>query len=210
MLSCKKNQDGVDMGYAYFPTDSGNMVTYQVEEIFHDIDLIPAHDTSKFQIKEVVGELFLDDAGNEAHKIYRYKRGSETDAWVLKDVWSFNRLTTRLEIVEENVRFVDFVFTPTLNKSWDKNGKNTQDAVLSNFLTVNKPFEINSFQFDSTSIVSHQNFTSFVDHMVEYDIFAKGIGKIKAVHKNLVIDNFDTLDIKKGTEVSYQVIAFSN
>ncbi len=198
------------MGYAYFPNDSGTTIVYQVNEIFHDVDLVPAHDTNTYQIKSVVGELYIDESGSEAHKLYRYRRENENEAWALKDVWNFKRLNTRLEIVEENVRFVDFIFSPGTNKSWDKNSKNSLEAVLSNFLTVNKAMTVNNFHFDSTCIVSHQKFTSFVDHIVEYDVFAKNVGKIQSVYKNLVIDNFDTLAIQKGKEISYEVIAFSN
>ncbi|MDX1349029.1 MAG: hypothetical protein R3279_02215 [Putridiphycobacter sp.] len=208
-VACKKKQTALDLGYNYVPLDSGITTIFQVRDIFHDVALIPAHDTNYYQIKTVVGESYEDDEGIIAHKIYRYRRETSVDSWTVKDVWTLRNTGTRIEITEENLRLIDFVFAPSITKTWDANALNEFEAKNSVFKSVHKPFKQNAFSFDSTCVVSHQAFTSFIDHNVEYDVFAKGLGKIHSVHKELTIDNFDTLDIQKGFEITYELIDFS-
>ena len=209
LIACKKNKTEIDLGYKYVPLDSGLTTIYQVRDIFHDVDLIPAHDTNYYQIKTIVSESYIDEVGDEAFKLKRFFRNNEQEAWQIKDVWTLKNTGSRIEIVEENIRLIDFVFAPSLTKTWDANALNEFDAKNSQFMAVNKVFTINQFSFDSTCTVSHQAFTSFVDHDVEYDVFAKGVGKVYSIVKELTIDNFDTLDIKKGLEIEYRLIDYT-
>jgi hypothetical protein len=52
----------------------GAYVVYDVVDIFHDIALLPAHDTDYYQIKEVIGEEELDGENQPYRKLYRYYR----------------------------------------------------------------------------------------------------------------------------------------
>ena len=208
-IACKKNSTEVDLGYSYVPLDSGITTIFQVRDIFHDEALFPAHDTNYYQIKSVVGESFLDDIGDKTHKIRRYYRATSQEAWQIKDVWTIKNTGNRIEIVEENNRIIDFVFAPSLDKNWNANALNEFDTKDSYFLSIDRPSTINSFFFESTCAISHQAFTSFVDHNVEQDVYAKGIGKVYSVLKELTIDNFDTLDISKGLEIEYRLIDYS-
>ncbi|MFK8038865.1 MAG: hypothetical protein AB8B74_11280 [Crocinitomicaceae bacterium] len=208
-MSCKKDKTGIDLGYDYVPSNEGLSITYQVRDIFHDIALVPANDTSYYQIKIEYGESFLDDAGGAVVKIRRFIREDSQAAWEVKDVWYTKNTGKRIEIIEENRRLIDFVFAPGLDESWDANALNTLASKESKFLYVHEPFNVTKYSFDSTCTVGHQDFTSFVDYNKEYDVFAKGIGKVYSVLKELTIDNFDTLDIVKGIEIEYKMIDYS-
>ncbi|MFK8044801.1 MAG: hypothetical protein AB8B72_04860 [Crocinitomicaceae bacterium] len=208
-FSCKKDEVEIDFGYDYVLLDSGLTIVYQVRDIFHDEALLPAHDTNYYQIKTVFSESFTDEVGDDAVKIRRFLRENDSLDWEIKDVWTVKNTVTRTEVVEENSRYIDFIFAPTLTKTWNANALNQFEEKSSRFKSVHQPFAVNGFKFDSACVVSHQEFTSFIGHNIEYDVFAKGIGKIYSVHKELRIDNFDTLDVKKGFEIEYQMIDFS-
>lgn len=211
LLSCKKDKvEAIDLGYNYVPLIEGKTLIYQVRDIFHDVALVPANDTNFYQIKTVVGESFIDEIGDTTFKMRRFIRADETVAWAVKDVWEVKNTGVRIEIVEENKRIIDFVFAPSLTKAWNANIMNDGPERDSKFTAVHRAFSTDLFSFDSTCTVSHQDFTSFVDHNIEYDIFAKNVGKVHSVHKELTIDNFDTLDIKKGFEIEYRLIDHSN
>lgn len=209
LFGCKKKQSVLDLGYSYVPLDSGITTVFQVRDIFHDQALVPAHDTNYYQIKLVISEAFIDDMGDTTYKIRRFYRENDQDAWAIKDVWNIKNTGQRIEVVEENLRLVDFVFAPSFDKAWDANLLNELPSKDSKFKLIHQPFTIGQYQFDSTCTVSHQNFTSFVDHNIEYDVFAKGVGKVYSVIKELTIDNFDTLDIKKGIEIEYRMIDYT-
>ena len=209
LLGCKKDKVVIDFNFDYVPIQSGLTLIYDVRDIFHDEALVPANDTNYYQIKTVVGESFIDDLNDTVYKLRRFIRQDPTEVWQIKDVWTIQNNGNRIELVEENLRLIDFVFPPSLNQRWDINALNNQDEKESQFLQVNVPFSINNFAFDSTCMVSHQDFLSLVDYNLEQDVFAKGIGKVYSNLKELTINNFDTLDIKKGIELEYRLIDYS-
>jgi len=209
VLSCNKSQNNIDLGHSYFPLYPELTRTYQVTEIFHDEALSPAHDTLVYQIKEVVGQPYTDDLGEQAFELFRYRKVVNGD-WEIKDVWSTKRTPQRGEVVEENRLIVKLGFGINNTTVWDANAFNGLDETESHYRTINQPFSINGFNFDSTCQVVHNELTSFVDHQVSYDIYAKHIGNIYSVHKDLIIDNFDTLDVKKGQELILELIDYSN
>ena len=63
-------------------------------------------------------------------------------------------------------------------------------------------------EYDSTVIVEKENFISFIDFKRNYDVYARNVGKIKSVYKDLSIDNSDTTDILKGAEIYYELIEY--
>ena len=45
----------------------------------------------------------------------------DTTAWLIKDIWFATRTATRLEVVEENLRFIKLVFPPYEEATWKGN-----------------------------------------------------------------------------------------
>ncbi len=209
LFSCKKDPpNSIIYGYEYFPTDSGHYVIYDVVDIFHDIVLEPAHDTNRYQIKEVIAESIVDNEGETVQKVRRYIRESDTMDWAIQDIWTMKRTATTGEVVEENDRFIKMVFAIAYNRSWDCNALNNEDGLDCYYESIYEPYKVGPISFDSTVIVEKQNFTSFIDFQRQYDVYARDIGKIKSVYKDLEIDNFDTTDIQKGAEIFYTLIDY--
>ncbi len=209
LLGCKKNNIEIDIGYDYVPIETGMTHVYQVRDIFHDEALVPANDTNYYQIKTVIGDFLINDANDTVYEFRRFFRTDDSQPWIIQDLWTIENTDNRILLVEENRKLIDFVFPPSLNQIWDANAFNNLEAKTSRFTRVNATFNMNDFSFDSACVVSHQNFSSFVDYNQEYDVFAKGVGKVYSQLKELTIDNFDTLDIKKGIEIEYKLISYS-
>lgn len=209
LVSCKKDTDNsIIFGYEYFPTDEGKYVVYDVLDVFHDLELDPEHDTSRYQIKEVIGEMLIDNEGDTTHKIRRYIRDNDTLPWTLKDVWTMKRTPTTGEVVEENDRFIKMIFAISYNRTWDCNALNNEDAQVCFYEDIYEPYTVNEMTFDSTVVVEKENFTSFIDFNRKFDVYARNIGLVKSVYKELEIDNFDTLDIQKGSEIFYDIVEY--
>lgn len=206
--ACEKSPTAIDMGYDYFPLSEKLTRVYDVVEVFHDVDLVPAHDTFHYQIKEVIGEPFTDGQGETAYEFSRYRRVDENGIWQLKDVWTAKRNAVRAEQVEENQRVVAMAFPINTLTVWDKHALNTLDETNSIYSRYHQPITVGGFSFDSTCRAEHQNFISFVDYRIEYADYAKYIGQVRYVIKDLVIDQFDTLNIQKGHELSMSLIDY--
>lgn len=209
-FSCKKDVNPIFYGYHFFPVEEGRYVVYDVVDIFHDVALLPAHDTSYYQIKEVIGEEQLDGEGEAYHKLYRYFRESDTLAWVLKDVWTIKRTAQTAETLEENKRRISMAFSISYDRFWNYNALNEDGELTARYEDIYEPLSIGGNSYDSTVRVEIEDEISFIDYKRQYDIYAAGIGRIYRVKKDLDILNSDTLDIKKGTEVFYTAIEFGN
>lgn len=211
LLSCKKGDSNpVDFYYDYYPTNEGHYLIYDVLEASHDFQSTTQHDTSIYQLKIVIGDTLIDLENEIAHYFYRYTRTSSAQAWSLKDVWTTKISGNRAELVEENQRTIKLVFAPTADKLWNANAFNTFPELDCYYENLHKQQQIGLFTFDSTITVEQDNFFSLIDHRRKFEVYAKGVGLVKKVFKDHEIMNFDTLDVRKGKEIHYNLIEFGN
>lgn len=206
--SCKKDTNPILYGYDVYPMEEGRFVVYDVVDIFHDIALLPAHDTDYYQIKEVIGEEELDDENQPYRKLYRYYRASDTLDWTIQDVWTVKRTGQALETLEENKRRISLAFSISYDQYWNYNAFNEDDELNARYDNIYQPFSIGSNSFDSTVLVEIENLITFIEYKRQYDVYAMNVGRIIRVKKDLEILNSDTTDIKKGTELFYTAIDF--
>ena len=204
--SCKKKDDqGIIYGHEYFPYEEGDFVVYDVMDILHD-DPVAIHDTNYYQIKEQIGESDLDEEGELYRKMYRYYRANDTLSWSLKDVWVVKKTNRSVELVEENDRIIKMAYSISYDQYWDCNALNNENSEECFYSKIYEPFSIGGVSYDSTVIVNHQNFESFIEKIEIYEVFAANVGKIYSYKKDIEINNGDTLDIQKGIELYYTAI----
>ena len=154
IISCKQEvAEPEDIGYEYFPLKQGHWISYQVDSIVHDAAL-NVHNHFSYQVKELVDSSFIDNEGETAFRIERFKRPDESFPWTLSDVWSTKRNNARAERVEENVRTVRLAFPAREGKSWDYNAENTNDIWESEIVTTNASFSVEGNDFDDVCEVS--------------------------------------------------------
>ena len=99
-------------------------------------------------------------------------------------------------------------FSISYDQYWDCNALNEDDQQQCYYSNIYEPFSNGVLDFDSTVFVQQEEFTSFIQYLRSYEVYAPRIGKILSVQKNLTIDNSDTLDIQKGTELFYTAIEY--
>jgi hypothetical protein len=209
LVSCKKGDNTpVDFAYEYYPLNVGHYVIYDVLEVRHDVQATIQRDTSKYQLKIVIGDTILDLQNDIANRFFRYTRSSESDPWQIKDVWTTKISGNRAELVEENQRVIKLVFAPTADKNWDANAFNPFDPLDCFYADLHAQKIVNGQSFASTLVVEQEDFFSLIDHRRKYEVYAKGVGLVKKFYKHHEIMNFDTLDIRKGNEIHYNLIEF--
>jgi hypothetical protein len=208
-FSCKKgNSDPINFGYQYFQVNNGHFVVYAVIDIIHD-DAVGVHDTNYYQIKEVVGESFLDEEDEEAHKLFRYYRSDTSNSWATKDVWVTKLTETTAEVVEENKRRIKMGFAISYNKFWNGNALNNDDKEECYYTNITDPYTLNNgTEVELTTIVEHSEFLTFIDYIRHFEVYAADIGKIYSFKKDIEINNSDTLDVMKGTELFYSMVDY--
>lgn len=161
--SCKKDKDTPpDMGYDYFPNTQGKYVIYDVDSIYYNSDsinsnthLAPATEY-KFQIKEKVQSIFMDNQNRPTMRLERYvKYHNDTIPyaqmdWTIRNVWAENRTATTAEKVEENIRYIKLAFPVTATQNWNGNAQNTLDALTYYYAYFDQQGTIGASNFDST------------------------------------------------------------
>ena len=207
--SCEKDTpETIDFDYAYYDLTPGRFCIYNVVDIEHDENQLVKHDTIYYQLKTIIGDTFVDNAGRITRKFLRYTRDSIQEAWVLKDVWTTLIDNYKAELVEENQRIVKLVFKPTLDKVWNINMFNTGTKINAKYAFIDQDYTIGNQDYTNTLKVDIQNFFSLVDDRVKYEIYAKNIGLIYKYFKDNSISNFDKNNIKKGKELYYTIDSY--
>jgi hypothetical protein len=198
--ACKKQEPSPDMAYSYFDLTHGRFIIYDAVKITHDAAQ-SQHDTLVYQMKTVIGDTIIDNEGRTANRFLRFFRNTESDPWVLQDIYTTIIENRRAELVVENQRIIKLVFAPTLSKSWNANAFNMLSTMDCYYRAIDKKATIGALSFDSTLIVEQADFSSLIGHERKYEVYAKGIGMVYTFFKDLEIANFDTLNVKKGDEL---------
>jgi hypothetical protein len=208
LFSCHKAEKDLNFHYTYFPLDKGHYVTYNVLQVEHDFVAHPIPDTFKYQLKVKIGDEVLDNLGKSAKEYFRYLRANSSVAWNATDLWTVVLDSDRLELTEENQRKIKLIFIPTSKKSWNSNVYIPLPEQNCTYSNIHKPFTNQFLVFDSTLVVNQEKNTNFIQHKLKFEIYAKKVGLVKLYYKDLEINNFDTLNIKKGTELYYDATGF--
>ena len=94
------------------------------------------------------------------------------------------------------------------NRFWDSNALNTDDETSSYYRNIYEPVTLNGILFDSSVVVEHVDFQTFISYDRFYEVYAREVGMVASVYKALEIDDNDTTAIRKGTELFYEVVDF--
>lgn len=210
-FSCKKKTvPQPDLGYDYAPITIGKFVVYEVDSIVYD-DFKKDTTVFKYQIKEKLVEFFKDNQNRDAIKLVRYIKNYnptipyENQSWIIKDVWTYLRTNTTLEVVEEDVRFTKLIFPVKQGSTWNGNAHNTQSELNYKYLTVDQKNNVNGTIFENVLTVEQLDDKSRNQIQRKYYVekYAKGVGlvyrEIRDLYSNKVIPGLSVEQrIEKG------------
>ena len=175
-------------------------MVYDVDSTIYD-DF--KHDTTyyKYRIKEKLEEAISDNEGRPAIKLVRYIKkynpliSYDNMAWVVKDVWSYTKTKTTLEVVEEDLRFTKIIFPVKLDASWDGNAHNNLGELDYKYNYVDAAETINGGVFDKVLYVEQKDDKSknAIHRQFYIEKYAKNVGlvyrEIKDLYSNVVTIN---------------------
>jgi len=206
--SCKKDtEEPVEMGYKYFPVNTGHWVIYKVDSISYN-DFTGDIDSFRYQIKEYVESVFIDNSGRTSQRLERYIRYSDTAEWIIKDVWFETLTASSAERVEENLRMVKLIFPVEESQTWNGNAFNMLDAQTYKYQEVHTPATINNIYLDSTVTVLQKSFFPIIGEYFEQEIYAAHIGMVYKKYVSLVKE--PTGEITSGIDYSYTFQSYGN
>tara|TARA_B100000809_G_scaffold263531_1_gene317001 strand:+ start:2066 stop:2755 length:690 start_codon:yes stop_codon:yes gene_type:complete len=180
LFSCSKDEEEFVepyLGHDYAGLEIGKYVIYDVDSFFYD-DFNGLIDSSFYQVKEVVESKITDLEGDEAFKIIRYRKESDTTGWVLIDVWSSKLSTTNFQKVEENVRFLKLIFPINLSDTWNGNALNNEGEQLYDYTAVEQSETIGGNALSNVLTVLQFEEINLIEEKIFEEKYAKGIGMV--------------------------------
>lgn len=213
LLSCKKDTPqtyNLSYSYTYFGLIKGNYVLYEVVEITHDENALIQHDTLRYQLKTLIGDTLYDNSGRIANRFFRSKRPNANAPWSITDVWTTIIADNKAELVEENQRVVKLIFPFSKQMTWNSNQFNPNAANACFYSSIDYSGSIGSFVFDHLAQVEQADERNLVVYKRQFEVYAQNIGLVRKYYKDLIIANFDTLNIKSGKELFMEVIGYGN
>ena len=202
-FSCTKkgsSNESIQKFESYFGLTPGWFIVYDVCEIIHDETADIKHDTLKYELKTVVGDTLIDNAGRVAREFLRYKRQNSNENWMVSDVWTMVIDGNYAELTEENQRIIKMLFPVSSKTNWNANVFNVDPSLDCFYDRIHQSLTLNGISFDSSVTVEQDNTRNLIEFKRKYEIYGNHIGLIKKYYKDLKISNFDTLNIKSGRE----------
>ncbi|MFI5204900.1 MAG: hypothetical protein ACHQF2_10425 [Flavobacteriales bacterium] len=209
-FSCKKEeQEPVDLGLEYYPVTPGTWVQYKVMEVNHD-EAVSIHDTTYYELKELIESTFVDNQGRPSVRIERYKRSDSLSNWQISDVWYATQTNSGLEKIEEDVRFLRMSYPVREEREWNGNVYNQQAAWDYFYEDIESVRTYNNLYFENTLKINQRYNHNLVEFENSFEVYAKHIGLIRKLYKDFTIINFDTLHPVLGTEIHQTVTGYGS
>jgi hypothetical protein len=172
----------VDLGYSYYPNDSGLYKIFEVEEIQYN-DFQQTIDTVNYQIMEVIASSFIDLEGREARRVERYRLRNGT--WQKFDVYQSIKTNLRVEEVDDNLRTVKLVFPIDEGIIWNGNAFNNQGDHHYEVLSEIEDTAINSINITSMLTIENLRDENILERHVQIEKYGKNLGLIHRYFVNL-------------------------
>lgn len=178
-FGCSEENEDFFINYDtnYYPIKPGTYNIYDVTEIVIDAPS-EVYDTTNYQLKEMIGGKYTDDAGKTAYLFLRYKRSDENAYWNISDVWTVQLTDDRLFITEENRRMVKLYFPLELDKSWDGNAYNELEPMEYTITALDEAAIINQQAFDSVMTITQEADSSLIHKDIRKERYARDSGLI--------------------------------
>lgn len=194
----------------YFGLNKGLFVAFEVTEIQHvpQSSSTVLSDTLRYYIKHYIKDTMRDEFNNLIY-IYEVKKKNQfNEPWSISDVWTASSKDKNSILVIENQPYIKLKSPVHTDTKWDPNIFNTSNSEEYFYQNINSSKLLNSILFDSTVTVKQCEERNLIKYCKKEEIYSKGIGMVYKYYKDLDISNFDTLNIKGGSEFYYTPIEY--
>jgi hypothetical protein len=211
IVGCEKENNApttVDLGYDYFPVDSGIERIYKIDSIYWDAFNSGIKDSVSYEVKDICSGTFLDAQGRLTYRIERYKKDTVTNSWNIWKVYSENLTATTAERTYDNVRFIKLAFAAKLGTKWNGNSYNTLDAQDYEIIGTDDDVSLDGQNFNSVLTVLQKEDINAINQTYAEEKYSKGIGMIFRRDKN-INTTFGTI-ITGGYDYTETLISYAN
>jgi hypothetical protein len=165
-----------NLGKDFFVLSIGHFVSYNVKETQYAFNQ-PSR-TVTYQLREVVENEFINEAGKQSYRLVRYTRANGRQNWQIADVWTARLEPNGAVRTEENTSFLKLIFPFEEEKTWDGNAYNDLGRETYRMNDLGKRFRFDNKNYDQTVTIVQSRDSNLVNKDFRTEIYAKGIGLI--------------------------------
>jgi hypothetical protein len=212
LYSCRKEtvDNTTDRGGNYYPYAQGLWWEYDVDSTFYN-DFSSDTLQVAYRLREEFVSEFSAETESPAIRVEQFRKYPGQTNWVGPRVyWTY--LTENGAVkVEENIPYVKINYPVSENVTWNGNRYNFFPAEEYTYLSVDKPYTINGFQFDSTAVVLQKSTESLLGRDFYQEKYARRVGLIEKEIVDIVgyidVDNIpDTLSLPLNQRIRSGII----
>lgn len=219
VVSCKRTSEDKyknDPSMGYFPIKVGHFVVYNVDSVIYN-DFLGLEIDHHYQMRYLIADTFTDNAGRLSYRVETSIRTYDTVPWKTAQVHYFTSDGSKLEYVENTLRFIKHVYPIEEGKTWKGNAMiDPNDQSLSYFadwnykyLNVAKDYNRDSINFSNTVTITQcdeqQNDPDLLPAAYSYKTFSKEVYAfdIGMVYKELTHWTYDP-PVPPSTQKTYR------
>ncbi len=105
---------------ALFPLDLGHYVVYNVDSVYYD-DFQCLTSVFKMQMRYTVADTFTDNEGRPSFRFDVHLRRTDSMPWQPHQTFYVINTGSRLELVQNNLRYIKLIFPVREGQTWDGN-----------------------------------------------------------------------------------------
>jgi hypothetical protein len=180
--ACSKKGDdpsSVDLGYEYFPAQTGATWIYHVDSLVYDDNTGETTiDTFAYEYKEQITGTFTDVSGKTGQYVTRSFRMHDTLPWEQGNIWTILKTELNAQRTEENTRYVKLVFPLESRKTWNGNLFNNLGEEEYSVETYNEPATVGASSYEQTMKVLQKDEENAIEEIKKYEIYARNVGMV--------------------------------
>ena len=175
--SSKETPDPQKLGYQYYPIEVGIYRIYDVVDVH--FPFIGDSDTTHYQLKELVQEIYRQERDDTAYYLHRFSRSNDEGDWQLDSIWTVRKSPRNIVVLENNTPVIKLIFPVSAGASWDSNAMNAEDAGVYTISKIGFAFEGNGLSFENTlHVVEENNMDIVINERYREAIYAENIGLV--------------------------------
>ncbi len=200
MIGCGKDTETLPLTpiNELYPMQGGKTFTYRLDSSVL-INFGASFVTRSYLIKDSIESTFLDNAGRKSFRIYRYITDTlQAKPFQYSTTYYTTVDTNKIEVVNNNLRFISLVNPVSENTSWGGNNFIAQPSISTNvsyanwnyqYQNIDQPFTVKKGIFQNTTTVLQVADSSIYGKKYSVEVYAKGVGLI---YKEMMLNFFQT------------------
>ncbi len=185
-MGCNRKIDYEFPDLNLYPIEQGKYRIYQVI----DTTYTTQGSVPKMYFKKELTDSNETDLKNRIISRLNILKGNSLDSLTFSELWTQYKNGTWAERIEGNTKFLVLKFPVKKNETWNGNEMNNLGAENYTYLNIDTTVTINGITYNNCVFVLQRlNKNSLLSEIETYEIYARGIGKIKRY------DNFKKYNI---------------